>query len=517
MSAGRLNQCMSNSPYSSSILKRSAVHFLVGKAASALLTFIILLWLVRVLVVEEYGAYVVLMAGMEIMLAITSLGLPWIAARYLPEFRLHANGKSLKTFIWQLIFQNLVCLVLGSILLFFLMPWLFKFIDLEQYFDIAKLYLLVSITEGLGRRIRDSILGSLIQQKLAQISLVVRNFIFLILLGVVSFAGVVHLYQVVLIEFIATLIGTGVALMGLIRFVRNRLDLKGKNDWLVPRWFGMWRMGWQMYFSHLIMLTYSPQIFVFLTQRYLGVETTAFFGFLHSLYGQVFKYLPATLLFSLIRPKLVASYVGIGGMAELTRNANLSGKLSLFILMPVLVFAWIAESELLNLLSGGRFFEPSHYLFGLLLALIPLSQHQVLNTIAVISDRSYLCTRGAFVGMLALPLAYLLLEMEYGLWSIIFAIIISQILFNCTLINALVRTNIYRPDYVGFVKLIIAAVIISILQLYFSLEIKGWFDLIIIAIVVFSCYMLITFFIKPFQVEERRKLNQFVGRNIFFW
>ena len=114
-----LNHHMSNSPYSSSILKRGAAHFLVGKVASALLTFIILLWLVRVLAVEEYGVYVILMAGMEIALAITSFGLPWVAARYLPEYRLYANGKALIIFSGQLVFQISFFLVLGAMLLFF--------------------------------------------------------------------------------------------------------------------------------------------------------------------------------------------------------------------------------------------------------------------------------------------------------------------------------------------------------------------------------------------------------------
>ena len=93
---------MSASPYSRHALKRSAAHFLIGKAISALFTLIILFWLVRLLTVEEYGAYVTLIAGMEFSLAIASFGLPWVAARYLPEFRLHASGEILAHFVWKI-------------------------------------------------------------------------------------------------------------------------------------------------------------------------------------------------------------------------------------------------------------------------------------------------------------------------------------------------------------------------------------------------------------------------------
>ena len=96
---------MSSSPYSGALLKQSAIHFLTGKAASALLTFTILLWLVRLLSTQDYATYVTLVAAYELLFAISSLGLPWMAARYLPEYRLHASGFHLKAHLsWLLTF-----------------------------------------------------------------------------------------------------------------------------------------------------------------------------------------------------------------------------------------------------------------------------------------------------------------------------------------------------------------------------------------------------------------------------
>ncbi|MDP1535439.1 MAG: oligosaccharide flippase family protein, partial [Rubrivivax sp.] len=93
------------------------MHFLTGKAVSGMLTLIILLLLVRVLTVEEYGIYVILVAGMELLLAVTSLGLPWTVARYLPEFRLRASGKMLAHFVWQAMALISLFLVIGILLL----------------------------------------------------------------------------------------------------------------------------------------------------------------------------------------------------------------------------------------------------------------------------------------------------------------------------------------------------------------------------------------------------------------
>ncbi|HNP26518.1 MAG TPA: hypothetical protein PKM20_07240, partial [Nitrosomonas sp.] len=172
--------------YSGLELKYSAVHFLTGKFVSALLTLTILLWLVRLLTTEEYGVYMILAAGMELTLAIVSCGLPWLSARYLPEFRLHGNGRLLVQLVWKIISLLGFTLIVGVFLLFFLMQWLLP-VELIQYTGLAKLFLVVVLLEGLSRCIRENILGHLMQQKQAQISLAARNFVFLLLIGVVVF------------------------------------------------------------------------------------------------------------------------------------------------------------------------------------------------------------------------------------------------------------------------------------------------------------------------------------------
>jgi O-antigen/teichoic acid export membrane protein len=75
---------MSVHPYSSAELRRSTWHFLSGKMVSGLLTIAILLWLVRLLPVAEYGAYVSLIAAAELGFALGDMGLTWAAARFMP-------------------------------------------------------------------------------------------------------------------------------------------------------------------------------------------------------------------------------------------------------------------------------------------------------------------------------------------------------------------------------------------------------------------------------------------------
>ena len=536
-------------PYSGAAFKRGVVHFFIGKGTSALLSMGILFWLVRLLAVEEYGTYMTLQAGIGLGIAVTSFGLPWVAARYLPEFRMFAKGKQLAHFVWQIVVWGCLFAVAGALLLFVAMPWLLAFVNLTQQTDVARLYLLVLVLEGLRLNIQDCILDPLLQQGQSQLSLVARNVALLSGLGgVVAVQGTVHLHHVVLAELAGSLLSVALSMRGVVRYLRAHLNLEGKDGWQPPQWSEMWLTARHMYFSYLVTLTYGPWVFVFLTQRFLGLEATALFGFLVNLYAQIYRYLPATLLFSLIRPKLVASYIGEGGMAQLTRNANLVGKISLFILMPLLVCVWLTGSELVSLLSGGKFTQAGYYFGCVLLGLIPLSQRQTLETVVVASGHGQFCVRCSALGILVLPLAYWLFETGQGLWSPILAMIVSQTIFNVTLIVAMGISTSYRPDAAGLFKLVTAALVgfvLSILakmawtgsfQLHtnnfvellenlqdmaskllmqqISVPVHGWLDLAITAALACCLFLLASLLFMPFRVDERMRLSRLLSNKL---
>ena len=509
---------MSGSPYSIEALKRSTLHFLSGKAVSALLTFIILLLMVRLLPVEEYGVYITLTVGMELALIIATLGLPYTLGRFLPEFRLYASGKMLTHFIRQIFILISLLLVTITILLFMGMPWLLQFLDIEQYTAIARLYLLVLLIEGLAYKIRLSALSPLLQQGQAQISQIARNLALLLLLIIVAAQGAVHLHHVVMAELVASIIGIGFALRGLIRYLHGLRDLPGSADWQPPTWQQQWHVARHMYFSDLITLGSGPQLFTFMIQRYLGAEATALFGFIRRLLELGYHYLPASLLAELLRPKLVASYVGKGGMMELASNANLMGKISLFVLMPILALIWLSGSEILSLLSSGKFTQSGIYLAALLLTLVPLSQRTILESVAMTCNKSQLCTLASTLSLVALPLGYFLLEAGHGIWSVIFAMIIAQIIFNTTVIAAMVHTTSYRVDTIGFFKLIAAGLVSYILPQYltfqFAIPTQGISGLLAMAALAGSFYLLIAYFLKPLREDELDRLTRLIKHKI---
>ena len=82
-------------PYGNARVRTALAHFLVGRAATALLAFATLLLLVRVLPVAEYGAFVGLMAARGVLGLLASLGLDGMSARFLPELRIRGEEAAL--------------------------------------------------------------------------------------------------------------------------------------------------------------------------------------------------------------------------------------------------------------------------------------------------------------------------------------------------------------------------------------------------------------------------------------
>lgn len=508
---------MSALPYSGAALKRSAAHFLLGKGASAMITFVILLWMVRLLPVEQYGVYVTLVAGLELAIAVSGFGMIWLAARYLPEYRMHATGPVLSRFVWQFLAQISGLLVAGTLVLYFLLPAFMAALGLAAWQDIGYLYLPMLLLEGAARHVRESLLGPLMQQGWAQLSLVVRNIALLLLLGILSVWNAVSLREIVIAEVAASALGLVIGLYGLARHLRHQRRQTGAPEWRPPRWLDMWPTAGNMYSSQMVSLIYSAQVFVFLVQRYLGVEATALFGFLRSLYDQVTRYLPAALLFGIIRPKLVASYVGDGGMAALVRNANLVGKLSLFALMPMVVLTWWAGPGLVGVLSGGAFAQPGYYLAGLMLALIPFSQRQIVETLAVAVGRSRLCTVAAACSAISLPLTLALLWLGLGLWAPVIGIGTGNLIFNVVILGRLAWEDAYRADRNGMLKLLAAASLSLMLLAALPVTVDTWPSVFVAAIACCLVYLVTAYLIKPFTSSERESINRLANRKIFVW
>lgn len=508
---------MNSAPYSGAATRRSALHFLGGKAASGAITFVLLLWLVRVLPVHEYGVYVTLVAGVELGIPIAALGLYWKAARFIPEFRLNAPAARLIALAWRLWRMQALALAACSLVALVTMDTWLASLHLLAHREAALLMLALLLTEGMGRFTRECLLGPMLQQAAAQASLVSRGLVHLALLGLLVAAGRLSLTSIMLAELLASSLALAVALGGLLRVLKGLASLPGRADWTEPDGKHMWRLALQMYLSHLLTLLYSPQAFTVVLQKSLGAEAVAVFGFLRTLHDQLARYLPASLLFSVIRPKLVASFVGGGGIRELAANANLVGKLSLFVLMPFVIAAAVEGQALVDMLSGGKFAQTGWLLLGFMVALLPYSQRQLLETVAVASGHSAWCLPAAASGVLMLPLMLGMLTLGLGLWAPVAALCLGHLLFNAIVVLGMARSEGYRADALGAAKLLLAAALAWLAAGLVSRAPNGLDHAAVRIATAMLSYWVAAWWLKPFGSVERERLNRSLPRRLFVW
>lgn len=493
-------------PYSSSSLKKSTLHFLSGKVISALLSFLLLVLLIRLLDSHAYGAYATLIALLEVGYAVGNLGIGWVCQIYLPNYRLNAARADLAKFVWSILIVRSVALISVAFTVYSVQELLGGYLHLQNYSVAFSVYCLVLVAEGLGRVIRDEIMAALIQQKLAQSAVVFRNLILLALVSGFSGNGF-DLAQLAWFELFASLGSLIMSLAGIGYYLSTLNDIRNQG-WQSPRRRKVAATAISMYFSFLLSMATGTQIFTFLVNRFLGLEAAAVFGFARNLNDFLRRYLPAELLMGLILPKLVADYTEFRDMKRLSRHALLTWKISLGILIPAIGFFLICGGHFADLLSAGKYSESGFVITGLALALIPTSQRRILEAMVNILGRPAGCVKASIVALLALPMTLILVQYGLEIWAIVIGIIVAESLFNLVLIVHLRHIGCpYNVTFSMMVKLIMTVIIVAMALLPIAhISYQGWPVLMLEVGVAFLISLLVGWDLKFFTVNERQDL-----------
>ncbi|MFC1748173.1 hypothetical protein ACFL2V_05140 [Pseudomonadota bacterium] len=465
----------------------------------------------------DYGVYVTLVALMELTLAISSLGFPWLTARYMPDFRLNAGGDRTIHFIWKMFSLHSCAIIFAVIFLYFFHSYVADWLNLQNYSSAIAIFLFFILTEGISRKIIvESLLAPLLKQGWGQLCIVFKQLTFLLLLIFHSSFYNLELIDIIKIELLSSSLCLALAFIGLVLHQKELKSIKESAQWQAPSFSEMWSTARNMYTAHLVTLAYSPQAILLIVQRYLGPESTALLGFLFNLLGQVTRYLPATLLFTLIAPKLVATHINSSDIKPLNENANMAGKLNYFALMPIIAISYTSGDNLVSALSGHQFESTGLFLFFLFLSLIPFSQRKLIEAVAVTLGQSTLCVKAASIGVLILPLTFLLLELQLGLWAPVISLITGHLLFNIILIIGIGKMG-YKPDINGPAKIAFSACIAAaITTLLPDIELS-WLNISLDVLVISLCFLTLAWLIRPFKEVERNKINRLINRPIFIW
>jgi O-antigen/teichoic acid export membrane protein len=501
-------------------IRRGLVQFAVGKSVTASLGFAAFALTAIVLPVADYGGYVTLVAALDLMVALSTFGVDWVAVRFIPEYRTHGSGASLKRFIALLIVVRIASLAILALAWWIALAAFLSYFRIEDWHAAAMIYLFVLMSEGLARFLRDHVLDSLLMQGLSQLSLATRSGTIVSILAYCALAAEpLSLTAIAALELAASVVGLATAVCGGTRYFRGGSDAAASDaSWMPPSRSIIMRLAWHSYVSMVIALLYGTQALMMLASRMLGIAGAAVFGFARNLAEQVRRYLPASLFIGLVRPAIIARYTASGDFSRLNRHAVLVYKLSLFALAPVLVFVTVFGQGCLDLLSGGKYGGAHAYAVGLLLVLVPFSHRQVLEMVANTINRPELWSRAATASLITLPLAALFIAAGLEVWGLIAAVFIAEVVANAVIIRGLNRYGVrYHLDGRSVVRMLMAA-LIAMSSLYAFRDIEPTTVQVgAAAAASVLAFLAIAYVIKPFNAAERDAVNRLITRPLFRW
>lgn len=491
--------------------KRALGYFAVGKVLGAALGIVWLVLLARLLPTSDYAGYVTLVAALEVILLLTSLGAYPIAQRYISEAAMPKNASQLFAIFWGSAVYRLLTLLAAGAGLVAWGPEMFGWLGVTTAMALIQIYAIVIICEGTAR-IFDLMFESLLMQGTAQICALSRSGLRLTTCIFFVFAAEeIGLRDIVLAEVLASTIGLGISIvLATRRVVRRNSDSDFSGDAKAITASRMFAFAAPWTLAQMITQIYSPDAVKFLVAKVLGVVEVAAFGLAHSLSMVLQRYLPAQLLIGWLRPQIIARFGDRARLRDMMFSANLILKANHFLIAPVIALVFVESDTIIAFVAGDKMTSAAPMLFGLVLLLIPQALHLVLSMLgAAIEDNhgtlfgTIASIPGVFAG-LALSNTWGALGMIAGLW-------VSELLFCGAAAWFLARRGVpFGIDWTGWGKLFAAAIFSGLLALWCTDSLTGIASILVSGCVIAVSYITACIVLQPFSALERARINQFL-------
>lgn len=497
--------------YTGQRVKRSLFAFLFGKLGSGILGFLAFALLARLLEREEFGALVASMAFVEILIGLSTFGIDWVAAIWLPSYRIHAPQGVFWRFVGRLVGLRAVCLVLASLLALSFAEGIARFVGLGDWLWVFRIYLLVACLDGMLRYLKDTVMDSLLMQGANQLSILLKNLCTVVVLSLGA-AGLyaVDLWLVVRLEVATFCLALAVVTIALLMArARDRRETPiDPGDWREPRLGQLFAVARHNFFTSLAQIVAAPNIFVLGIERFLGLGATAAFGFARMLADQVRKYLPSELFFGMIRTMIIATYARTGDMRELALHHSVLLKLGLFPIALLVGVLLAHGGPMVHWVGGDKYADVDWLVLGFmgLLCLIVLKRNieLFLNT----SRHTDLMLRSSLAALVGIPIGFGALAAGGNLYHIVAALGIGEALVIWFALLGLHRRGItYRISSGGIAKLFVPAITLGLVARFLS-SADNVYLVLGEAAVLCVAIALVQWMLSPLSPDEVRTLRQ---------
>jgi O-antigen/teichoic acid export membrane protein len=334
-----------------SLIRQNSPYVVLERTLVPIINLLITILIIRKLTVDEYGIYKILLAVLSYVALITSLGLPGVFRRFIPEFFQKKELSKLKALVEKGLFFRII-LVIGIvvIIIVFAEPIgnLLKFQQAMQYFAIFS----IGIVFYLSSTLLASTLISVFQHKQYLIAQVIY----------VLFRG--GLLYVLLSQgkgLVGLLISESASygLFFLLFFIMYRRFLSSqsikKRAKLPLR--RLLKFGGFSYFNEAGAQILSVSTDYFIISAFLGPIAVGIYGFANRVLVLASRILPQSMFINIIRPAFYMKYVKHEDADQTNKMFNFLTKIICFVSLPMIVAIIIMGDKLIILVFDPKYLE----------------------------------------------------------------------------------------------------------------------------------------------------------------
>ncbi len=486
-------------------LRRAAIHFLAGRIIQAVARMALLLILVRLLSVHEFGIYMVVAGVSEMILQLASCGILPVGRRFIPAVLGKVPKAHLEKFVLLLVSCQWLALaavtaIAYSIFIAFA-PWSALDARQEQAVVIGICLLFLVPAVRFSCELMESILAHGRSRTVAAAMVVGRlaGIAFMLLSGIT-----IDLYTVLVMDVIVSAASLILAQFLLLRSFRGVPD--GDATGALPV-RDMIRFGWHMAAVDFMGSSASPGAVRLALAGVLGAAEGGLFAFLQSMQRLVGRYMPGVLLRGLMMPALLARSHLAGGRELVSSGAGLLIKIDLSLIAVGAIVIAIAGDELVLALSGGKFHDAGFTLLLMYLMLAVLSQRSVTEMVMQITGQTAALRMTALFSPLALVVIWFFAA--FGLDAAIAVHIAVMTCGNAIAVSRLVfSADGFRVDWRGqgvVYAALAAGVALGMAMRSFPLP------LVPATLCGLAVFLLVLLVFKPFNERERVLVEKTFG------
>ena len=490
-------------------IRKNSMYVLIGKMITPIVTFLMTAYIVRRLSVDSYGVYNILFATMGYIGLFSSMGIPHIYRRYLPEFNERKEYSHLRVLVVKGVLLRLALTILFIVLIFILWDPASRLFKLEGEMRSFQLFTPV-IVFFLASQLLGVVLVSLFMHKYFVISMIVHTLVRACVLLVLIESGW-KLKGLLVGEAVAYILLFGLQGFFYIKKFSRVHPNHRKASFPLKR---LIRFGGFSYFDEMgqQILDFSTDFFVI--SAFLGSHLVGLYAFATHIVDLFARWLPHRLFLDVIGPSFITRHVRQEDPGELHRMFNLLTKFIAFFKYPLVGGLLVFGDKIIVHVFDPKYLDALR-VFYIITAFLALKAFQYPLTLMVQAvERTEINFYSKIFSIYNLIGDILIIGM-FGIEGVAF-VTCTAVLFKNLFIYIFIKKYItFRLEMKSLLRIALNTGLMVCVLVFLKPIITSLLTLFAGCLIGVAVYLGFSFVNKSFSDSEREILNRILPRPVF--